>query len=89
MINDFNFLKQTTWLEVDVEIYFDEKYNILKKERFEEDNNELKEIYNNLAISYTEKNVKEVKSKIIVSDEMIDGILKIMPEKAKRLKNNL
>lgn len=55
MINDFNFLKQTTWLEVDVEIYFDEKYNILKKERFEENNNELKEIYNNLAISYTEK----------------------------------
>ena len=33
--------------------------------------------------------MKEVISKIIVSDEMIDGILKIMPEKAKRLKNNL
>lgn len=86
LIRDFNFLKQTTWLEADVEIYFDERHNILKKERFERDNNELKEIYNNLAISYTEKNVKEVKAEIIVSDEMVNEILKIMPEKARKLK---
>lgn len=87
LIKDFNFLKQTTWLEADVEIYYDLEHNILKKERFDEDNNELKEIYNNLAISYTEKNVKELEPKVVVSEEMIQAIISFMPDKAKKLKS--
>lgn len=87
LIKGFNFLKETTWLEADVEVYYDENHNVLKKERFEEDNNELKNIYNSLAISYTEKNVKEFKPKIIVNDEIINEIIQIMPEKAKKLKS--
>jgi hypothetical protein len=87
LIKDFRFLKETTWLEADVEIFYTEEHNILKKERFQEDNRELKEIYNNLAISYTEKNIKELKPEIIITDEMIEDIIKIMPDKAKKLKS--
>ncbi|MGL6132519.1 MAG: hypothetical protein ACRCZ9_12980, partial [Fusobacteriaceae bacterium] len=38
LIKDFNFLKPTTWVEADIEIYFDEKHNKLKHLRFTEDN---------------------------------------------------
>lgn len=87
LIKDFKFLKETTWLEADVEIYYTEEHNVLKKERFDDDNRELKEIYNNLAISYTEKNIKELKPEIIIDDEMIKEIINLMPDKAKKLKS--
>ncbi|MBC2849978.1 replication initiator protein A [Cetobacterium sp. 8H] len=87
LIKDFKFLKETTWLEADVEIYYSEEHNILKKERFEDDNRELKEIYNSLAISFTEKNIKELKPEIIINDEMINEIIELMPDKAKKLKS--
>lgn len=87
LIKDFKFLKETTWLEADVEIYYTEEHNILKKERFDEDNRELKEIYNNLAISYTEKNIKELKPEVIISSEMVKEIIELMPDKAKKLKS--
>ncbi|MHA4987918.1 hypothetical protein [Cetobacterium somerae] len=87
LIKDFKFLKPTTWLEADVEVYFDEKHNELKQERFNEDNNELKSIYNTLAISFTEKNIEESTPITIVTNDMIFEILNIMPLKAKSLKS--
>ena len=41
LIKDFKFLKETTWLEADVEIYYSEEHNVLKKERFDDDNREI------------------------------------------------
>lgn len=87
LIKDFKFIKTSTWLESDVEIYFDETHNILKQERFDEDNKELKNIYNNLAISFTEKNIEEIKPSIAVTNEMIFEVLEKMPSKAKNLKS--
>lgn len=87
LIKDFKFLKPTTWLEADVEIYFDEKHNQLKQDRFTEDNNELKSIYNTLAISFTEKNIEESTPLIVVTDNMIFEILNTMPLKARNLKS--
>lgn len=87
LIKDFKFIKTSTWLESDVEIYFDEAHNILKQERFDEDNKELKNIYNNLAISFTEKNIEEAEPVIIATNEMIFEILEKMPSKAKTLKS--
>ena len=87
LIKDFKFLKESTWLESDVEIYFDEKHNELKQERFDEDNNQLKSIYNTLAVSFTEKNIEEATPVIIVTDDMVFELLAIMPTKAKNLKS--
>ncbi|MDX8337109.1 hypothetical protein [Candidatus Cetobacterium colombiensis] len=87
LIKDFRFLKETTWLEADVEIYFDKKHNELKQERFDEDNNQLKSIYNTLAVSFTEKNIEEAAPVTIVTDDMIFELLSIMPTKAKNLKS--
>lgn len=87
LIKDFKFIKTSTWLESDVEIYFDETHNILKQERFDEDNKDLKNIYNNLAISFTEKNIEEIKPSIAVTSEMIFDVLEKMPSKAKNLKS--
>ena len=87
LIKDFKFIKTSTWLESDVEIYFDETHNILKQERFDEDNKDLKNIYNNLAISFTEKNIEEIKPLIAVTNEMIFEVLEKMPSKAKNLKS--
>lgn len=87
LIKDFNFVKTSTWLEADVEIFFEEKHNILKQERFQEDNKDLKNIYNALAISFTEKNIEEIKPEIVVTNDMIFEILDKMPLKAKNLKS--
>lgn len=87
LIKDFNFIKTSTWLEADVEIFFEERHNILKQERFQEDNKDLKNIYNTLAISFTEKNIEETKPEIIVTKDMIFEILDKMPLKAKILKS--
>lgn len=87
LIKDFNFIKTSTWLEADVEIFFEERHNILKQERFQEDNKDLKNIYNALAISFTEKNIEEIKPEIVVTNNMIFDILDKMPLKAKNLKS--
>ncbi|MGL4935592.1 MAG: RepB family plasmid replication initiator protein [Cetobacterium sp.] len=87
LIKDFNFLKPTTWLEADIEVFFDEVHNISKKERFAEDNKEVKNIYNNLAITHTEKNIEENLEYFKATDEMVADILNLMPTKAKSLKS--
>lgn len=87
LIKDFKFIKETTWLEADVEVFFSEDHNSLKQERFEEDNNELKNIYNTLAISYTEKNIETEAPVSIVTKEMVEEIFNILPKKAQALKS--
>lgn len=87
LIKNFNFLKPTTWLEADIEVFFDESHNVSKQERFNVDNQEIKNIYNNLAITHTEKNIEENLETFKVTDEMIAEIFGIMPLKAKNLKS--
>ncbi|MGL4651899.1 hypothetical protein [Cetobacterium sp.] len=87
LIKDFGFLKPTTWLEADIEVFFDESHNVSKKERFSADNAEIKKIYNSLAITYTEKNIEKNIEFFKVTEEMITEILNLMPLKAKSLKS--
>ena len=95
LIKDFNFVKDTTWQEADVEVFYTEKHNESKTSRFNGDNSEVKKIYSDLQISYTEKtnigHKEEVNLKqevdIVVTNEIIEGILNQLPEKAKSLKS--
>lgn len=96
LIKDFNFVKETTWQEADVEVFYTEKHNESKTSRFNGDNSEVKKIYSDLQISYTEKTniehkVEESKLKremdTLVTDEIIEDILNRLPEKARSLKS--
>lgn len=89
LIKEFHFIKPTTWLEADVEVFFNESHNTIKQERFTEDNKELKNLYGTLAISFTEKkNIEEANSveKMIVTKEIINTVLALLPKKALSLK---
>lgn len=96
LIKDFNFVKETTWQEADVEVFYSEKHNEIKTSRFNGDNSEVKKIYSDLQISYTEKtNIEnkaeeyELKQELntLVTDEIIENILNQLPEKARNLKS--
>lgn len=90
LIKEFSFFKPTTWLEADVEVFFEENHNILKQERFDDDNKDLKKIYTALAISSTEKKhleELEAMNKEDITKEMVEGIIKTLPKKAKALKS--
>lgn len=90
LIKEFSFFKPTTWLEADVEVFFEENHNILKQERFDDDNKDLKKIYTALAISSTEKKHIEEQNVIDKEDitkEMVESIIKTLPKKAKALKS--
>lgn len=96
LIKDFNFIKDTTWQDADVEVFYTEKHNESKNSRFNGDNCEVKKIYSDLQISYTEKTNIEQKEgsidlnkeeNIIITNEIIENILNQLPEKAKSLKS--
>lgn len=101
LIEDFNFIKTSTWLEADVEVFFNQKHKEFKEERFYEDNINMKNIYKNLLISHTEKSnildaeivgenqkldIEIPKSKVTVTPELIEEIVELMPPKATTLK---
>lgn len=86
LIKNFSFIKDTTWLEADIEVFFDEEHNFSKKERFKADNDELKKIYNVLAISHTEKNIEKLKTKELITETTIKELIELLPTKAKILK---
>ncbi|WP_297407516.1 hypothetical protein, partial [uncultured Cetobacterium sp.] len=91
LISDFNFIKDSTWLKSEIEIYFSEGSQIDKQQRFFNDRNDFKKILVKNEISDTEHEMIEeieliTSEKIIVTKEMISKILEVMPSKARDLK---
>ncbi|MEG1793350.1 MAG: hypothetical protein RRZ91_09455 [Cetobacterium sp.] len=86
LIEKFNFLKESTWLKSEIEIYFPEISIVDKQNRFFEDLNYFKRISSNMLISDMEHEVitNEIENKNI-TPEMIDEIFKLMPKEARKL----
>ena len=95
LIEDFNFIKESTWEKSEIEIFFNEKSNDEKQQRFYEDRNDFRKLLTNTTVSDTEhemienievdEKTNQIKE-IIVTQEMIDKILGLMPSKARTLK---
>ena len=94
LIVSYKLIKESTWEKSEIEILFSECANIYKQQRFYEDRNDFRKMLSDLTISNTEHNmVDEIEvienkedKKIVVTLEMIDKILGIMPSKARDLK---
>lgn len=86
LIEKFNFLKESTWLKSEIEIYFPEISIVDKQNRFFEDLNYFKRISSNMLVSDMEHEVitNEIENKNI-TPEMIDEIFKLMPKEARKL----
>ncbi|MGL4946227.1 MAG: hypothetical protein ACRCZR_08395 [Cetobacterium sp.] len=90
LISNFIFIKESTWENSEIEIIFPESANEEKQERFFSDRNDFRKI-----ITSSIKNMDEVieeieivnsKNETVVTREMIDKVLGLMPSKAKELK---
>ncbi|MGL5902808.1 MAG: hypothetical protein ACRCZO_08985, partial [Cetobacterium sp.] len=90
LISNFTFIKESTWENSEIEIIFPESANEKKQERFFSDRNDFRKI-----ITSSIKNMDEVieeieivnsKNETVVTREMIDKVLGLMPSKAKELK---
>ncbi|MGL5377479.1 MAG: hypothetical protein ACRDAT_04180 [Cetobacterium sp.] len=90
LISNFTFIKESTWENSEIEIIFPESANEEKQERFFSDRNDFRKI-----ITSSIKNMDEVieeieivnsKNETVVTREMIDKVLGLMPSKAKELK---
>ena len=90
LILDFKVLKESTWEKSEIEIFFNEKSNEDKLERFYDDRNDLRKMLSDLTISNTEHDVVDeietIKPNLVIKKEMIDKILCLMPSKARELK---
>ncbi len=101
LIKDFTFIKDSTWEKSEIEIYFYEESIEQKQQRFFEDRNDFRKMITSATISDTEHNMIEdveiisndqvskeflERQKIVVTEEMIDKILGLMPSKARSLK---
>lgn len=86
LIEKFNFLKDSTWLKSEIEIYFPEFSIIDKQKRFFEDLNYFKKISSNMLISDMEHEVikNEIGNENITS-EIVEEIFNMMPKEAKKL----
>lgn len=89
LIKDFNFIKDTTWENSEVEIFFSEVNLLLKQDRFYKDLNEFKKMTTDLSISEMEhasvvENLLEQKEEITL--EVINEILNKLPPSARKLK---
>lgn len=86
LIEKFNFLKDSTWLKSEIEMYFPEFSVIDKQKRFFEDLNYFKKISSNMLISDMEHEVikNEIGNENITS-EVVEEIFNMMPKEAKKL----
>lgn len=94
LIADYNIIKNSKWIESEVEFYFNETHNTLKQSYFYDDKNH----FDNLLITHTDSGTKSddgntyfqtVRAETmdrIPTNEMLETILSIMPSKAKELK---
>lgn len=95
LIKSFDFIKESTWEKSEIEIIFPESANEEKQGRFYNDRNDFRKIISSSVPvreieEITEEveifNSNKIKNKIVVTDEIIDKILGLMPSKARELK---
>lgn len=97
LIEDFKIIKESTWEKSEIEIFFHEKSKEEKQQRFFEDRNDFRKLLTETTVSDTEhemiENAEVVENNtliqstvVVVTQEMIDKILELMPSKAKNLK---
>ncbi|MDX8337333.1 hypothetical protein [Candidatus Cetobacterium colombiensis] len=96
LIEDFKIIKESTWEKSEIEIFFHEKSQEEKQQRFFEDRNDFTKLLTQTAVSDTEHEMIEdaevvekstnLQTEIKVTQEMIDKILGLMPSKARTLK---
>lgn len=95
LIENYNIIKNSKWIESEVEFYFNENHNALKQSYFYDDKNH----FDNLLITHTDSGVdlkndgndsfNAVKAETIdriPTNEKVENILKILPLKARELK---
>ncbi|WP_426711383.1 hypothetical protein [Cetobacterium sp. SF1] len=88
LIEDFKFIKDSTWEKSEIEIFFSEEVVLEKNERFFEDFNDFKKLSTTLAISDTEHDsLITENSETEVSEKIIEEIFEILPSVAKKLKS--
>ena len=96
LIEDFKIIKESTWEKSEIEIFFHEKSKEEKQQRFFEDRNDFRKLLTETTVSETEHEMIEdaeiiekttlIESTLVVTQEMIDKILGLMPSKARNLK---
>lgn len=95
LIEDFKFIKEKTWEKSEIEVFFKESSIEEKQQRFFEDRNDFRKLLTVSTISETEHNMIEMmeviqkenpEKSVVVTNELIDKILGLMPSKAKTLK---
>jgi|GEM_PF-5754075 len=84
LIEKYNFLKDSTWLKSEIEIYFPEISIVDKQKRFFEDLNYFKKISSNMLISDMKHEVIKNENMNITS-ELVEEIFNLMPKEAKKL----
>ena len=84
LIEKYNFLKDSTWLKSEIEIYFPEISIVDKQKRFFEDLNYFKKISSNMLISDMEHEVIKNENENI-TPELVEEIFNLMPKEAKKL----
>lgn len=92
LIEEFEFLKESTWEKSEIEISFPEVTILDKQNRFFEDFNDFKKISTTLEILETEHEVIEnknnsVEEEVKITKEIINNILSLMPKSAIKLKS--
>lgn len=96
LIEDFKIIKESTWEKSEIEIFFHEKSKEEKQQRFFEDRNDFRKLLTETTVSDTEHEMIEdaeiiekstpIEFTIVVTQQMIDKILGLMPSKARNLK---
>ena len=93
MIKNFVLEKEGTWENAEVEVFFYDFTVQDKQQRFFDDLNEFRHLsQSQLLVSHTENkdlqddNTEKLKEFIVVTPEMIEEVLKLMPIKARSLK---
>lgn len=94
LIENFNFIKESTWEKSEIEIYFYEEVNSDKQERFYSDLNDFRKISTSLAVLDMEHaivaNESVLEDKIIcieITKEIIEEVFNMLPGNAKKLKS--
>ncbi|MGL6131991.1 MAG: replication initiator protein A [Fusobacteriaceae bacterium] len=97
LIQSFNLVKNKNWKDAEIEFFFSQEHNQIKQLNFFDDKNYFANIINGndqnqLMISYTEESetlldkIKKEHQEKHITDEDVERIMKILPEKASKLK---
>lgn len=81
LIKHFNIIKEKKWELAEVEVFFEESHNNIKRETFFSEKNNFKSL--DMIITSTEEKSKEI---VIGEEKNIDEILKMFPERVLQMK---